>query len=355
MFVGDDDLDGVNNLVTPDPFYFALPFITSMDVFMPAAIPPNGMIHLENISREGFSADDQRAELGDEPERHLDRPAGAPPGDRAPDSGPQGRAQVRGRHVEVARQVREGEGRVHPEVPRPRQRKAGGPYDECRAPYGGATATCILDAKKGAEAKARKRIGKACEKACPTCYDVRRQLPGRRRLRGDDGGPRRRRRPARSTASRPAARRRPRPQAKCEDGVAKSLIKFAGAKAKCYDKCVDQAVQGEDSRGQLHTGDPSDADTQECIAKAEEQGGREHRQGVRGAVARSRRATAGATTAPSGSAVIENLVDAQAPLVYCSSATTTTSITIATTTTTTTTTTLPGSPSPAFLAVESID
>ena len=62
-----------------------------------------------------------------------------------------------------------------------------------------------------------------------------------------------------------------------------------------------------------------------------------------------------AATARTWVAVIENLVDAQTPLVYCSSATTTTSITIATSTTTTTSTTLPGSPSPAFLAVESID
>ena len=58
-------------------------------------------------------------------------------------------------------------------------------------------------------------------------------------------------------------------------------------------------------------------------------------------------------------AVVENLVDAQTPLLYCSSATTTTTITIiattttstsTTTTTSSTTTTLYGSPSRAFLA-----
>src|SRR5262249_61902576 len=37
MFVFDDNRAGVNNLVPPNPFYFALPFITAMDVFIPAA------------------------------------------------------------------------------------------------------------------------------------------------------------------------------------------------------------------------------------------------------------------------------------------------------------------------------
>ena len=166
MFVFDDNLDGVNNLVTPDP------------VLLRAAVHHlDGRLHAggdpaerddpprEHVARRALG-DAQRAELGVEQERDLDRPACAraasdllEPPDKDELKCEAGTSQALAKFVQA-------EGAVHPEVPEG-QRKAGGPYHDCCAPYGGATATCIQDAKKGAEAKARSRIAKACEKACP--------------------------------------------------------------------------------------------------------------------------------------------------------------------------------------------
>ena len=59
------------------------------------------------------------------------------------------------------------------------------------------------------------------------------------------------------------------PQAKCEDGVAKSLIKFTGSKSKCFDTCVDKEFKGKIPAGSCTAGSPSDAATQACIEKAQ--------------------------------------------------------------------------------------
>ena len=122
MFVFDDNLDGVNNLVTPNAFYFALPFITAMDVLLPAADPPDGVIHIDNTSRDGLTATIERAELGVEQEHDVDHPECPQPAQRAGGAGRQGPAQVRGRHLAGTGRVREGQGRMRPEVPgRPAQ------------------------------------------------------------------------------------------------------------------------------------------------------------------------------------------------------------------------------------------
>ena len=71
-------------------------------------------------------------------------------------------------------------------------------------------------------------------------------------------------------------------QAKCEDGVAKSLIKFAGSKSKCYDKCVDKEFKGKLPAGSCTAGSPSDADDAGVHPEGRGQGHRGHRQGVRG-------------------------------------------------------------------------
>jgi pimeloyl-ACP methyl ester carboxylesterase len=55
IFVFDDDLDGVNDLVDTHSFYFLLPFITAMDVFIPGANPPNDVIEIRSTSRDGQS------------------------------------------------------------------------------------------------------------------------------------------------------------------------------------------------------------------------------------------------------------------------------------------------------------
>ena len=347
MFVGDNDLDGVNNLVTPDPFYFALPFITSMDFFMPAAIPPNGRIHLENISREGFSAEINVPNWATSQnvtsivlQAHHQATALQTPALKDELKCEAGTSKALVKFVKA-------KGACIKKC-LTKARKAGGPYDECRAPYGGATATCISDAKKGVEGKARKSIGKACEKACPTCYASSGNCPdgdGFVAVTGDhvdDASP--------LIHCVEAAGGTPtKAEAKCEDGVAKSLIKLADAKTKCYDKCADQQFKGKLPSGSCNTGDPSDLDARECVAKAESKAAESIDKPCDASSARP--ACYGGRDGATWAAVIENLVDAQMPALYCSSATTTTSITIATTTTTTTSTTLPGSPSPAFLAV----
>ena len=45
--------DGVTNLTAPIPFFFAQAFGTGADVFMPAAVPPNGMVSVRLASRGG--------------------------------------------------------------------------------------------------------------------------------------------------------------------------------------------------------------------------------------------------------------------------------------------------------------
>ncbi len=352
MFVGDDNLDGVNNLVTPNAFYFALPFITAMDVFMPAGIPPNGVIHLENTSREGFSAEINVPNWATSQNvtsivlHAHDQPSAL----ETPASKDELKCEA-GTSKSLAKFVK-AKGKCVQKCVK-KARKTGGPYDDCRAPYGGETTSCIADADKGAEAKARKSIGKKCANACPACYDAGGNCPDGAGFVSavednvDDIGP--------LVYCLEAAGSTPdKPQTKCEDGVSKSLIKFRGSKAKCYDKCVDRQFKGKIPVGSCTAGDPSDADTQECIQKAEGKAAGSIDKVCE--VAGAKPGCYGARDGAGWAAVVENLVDAQTPFVYCSAATTTTSITIATTTTTTTstssttTTTLYGSPSRAFLA-----
>jgi hypothetical protein len=240
-----------------------------------------------------------------------------------------------------------------------RQRKQGGPYAECSAPYGGATATCIDDAKKGAAPKARGSIAKACEKDCPACYDAGGNCPDGANFVAavednvDAIGP--------LVYCLEAAGMTPsKPQAKCEDGVAKSLTKFTGSKSKCYDTCVDKEFMGKIPAGSCTTGSPSDGDTQDCIQKAQEKAAEAIDKVCEKAGAKPSCYPPARDSGAEWAAMVENLVDNRTPLVYCSSGSTTTTITIVTsstttlattttTTTSTTTTTIYGSPSRAFL------
>ena len=49
----DAGVDGVTNLGAPIPTFFGLPFITGMDVFIPAADPPNATISIASTPRLG--------------------------------------------------------------------------------------------------------------------------------------------------------------------------------------------------------------------------------------------------------------------------------------------------------------
>jgi hypothetical protein len=125
-----------------------------------------------------------------------------------------------------------------------RARKTGGPYTGCFAPFTDpATNICVNDPVKGAEAKARGGIVKACTKDCPECYaptvcstgepfvgNTEVQLDGFAPLvycRENGGG----------TPSEA--------EAKCEDTVSKTLAKFVASKTKCYAKCNAAAFAGK--------------------------------------------------------------------------------------------------------------
>src|SRR5262249_47232971 len=111
-------------------------------------------------------------------------------------------------------------------------------------------------------------------------------------------------------------------------------------------------------------GSPSDADTQQCIRKAETKAADAIDKACDAAGAKPSCYAPERDSGAEWAAGVENLVDTRAPLVYCAAPTTTTSPTAATsnptrttlppsttttTTTSTTTTTVYGSPSRAFL------
>jgi pimeloyl-ACP methyl ester carboxylesterase len=53
MFVGDDNLDGVTDLSAPVQPWFSLPFISAVDLVVPATIPPDGTVRVEMVARAG--------------------------------------------------------------------------------------------------------------------------------------------------------------------------------------------------------------------------------------------------------------------------------------------------------------
>ena len=143
-------------------------------------------------------------------------------------------------------------------------RKGMNPVSDCAGPgYGGGTATCILDAAKGAEAKARVAIVKGCMKDCPECYS---------------GGN------CTTQASTQVGTAETQLDAfagniycetvvdkaknKCSDTLAKSLAKFLGAKSKCYAKCFTGVQKGTIQASECAP-PAGDSKTEDCINKAE--------------------------------------------------------------------------------------
>src|SRR5262245_546582 len=134
MYGFDDSLDGVNNIVTPNPFYFALPFITAMDVFIPAADPPNGFIHLENTSRGGLTAGINVPNWASSKNvtsivlhPHIQPSALTPPLDKDQLKCEAGTSQSLAKFVKA-------KGKCIQKC-LDTQRKANGPYTDCSAPY----------------------------------------------------------------------------------------------------------------------------------------------------------------------------------------------------------------------------
>jgi len=166
------------------------------------------------------------------------------------------------------------------------QRKALAPdYSVCQPPgYSDpATNTCIFDALKGAEAKAKAAIVKACSSDCPDGAACSRyQGPTGACATGnpfvsnsetqlDLFGP--------QVFCLESGHREPNPnvppqsptkeEAKCEDGLSKALGKFVGAKSKCYDKCNQNAFKGKIDASTNPCAPPaSDPATQTCVTTA---------------------------------------------------------------------------------------
>jgi hypothetical protein len=151
-------------------------------------------------------------------------------------------------------------------------RKTSGPYAGCFPPYADPVVdACITDPVKGAEAKAGANIAKKCNVAgkdsCPECY-----TPATKCTDGTGSNPF-----VQSTEGQvdpftilvyclEAGGTTPtKEQAKCEDGVSKALVKFVGAKTKCYDKCNKNVNKGKIAPGSCTPPSPSDPATTACI------------------------------------------------------------------------------------------
>jgi hypothetical protein len=147
-------------------------------------------------------------------------------------------------------------------------RKTQGPYTGCFAPYADqATNTCITDSVKGAEAKARASIVKACTKDCPECYSASNCSTGdpfvaTTETLVDLQGP--------NVYCLEQNNQTPsKTEAKCEDGLSKALAKFVSSKSKCYDKCNQNVFKGKIAEGSCDPPTPADQLTVACIQKAE--------------------------------------------------------------------------------------
>jgi len=149
------------------------------------------------------------------------------------------------------------------------QRKTNGPYTDCTPPYGGTTLTCITTA----ETKAGAGITKACTTACPDCYadNTPTDCPGGQGFLNTAEGNVDLVGPAvfclENMGTTPS-----KVQAKCEDGVAKALVKYVGSFGKAVSKCVTNALSGKIGANDcVFAGSPPtvpDAATQTAITTA---------------------------------------------------------------------------------------
>ena len=68
MFAFDTGSDGVSNVSVPHPVFFSLPFLSGVDLFLPAAAPPEGKVSVA-LRSTGARADADR-ELPELPVEH---------------------------------------------------------------------------------------------------------------------------------------------------------------------------------------------------------------------------------------------------------------------------------------------
>jgi hypothetical protein len=203
-------------------------------------------------------------------------------------------------------------------------RKTNGPYTGCFAPYADpATNTCIMDPLKGAEAKARAAIVKACAVDCPECYAASDCATGEPFVHNTEGlvdiqGP-----SVYCTENSTATPSKT--DAKCEDSVAKTLAKFVASKSKCYDKCNQNIFKAKIPVGSCNPPTPSDPTglTQACIGKAETKSSASIDKACFTPPATAPSCYDGSAFRPNSGAgwtsLVEGVVDSQIPIIACGS------------------------------------
>jgi len=197
-----------------------------------------------------------------------------------------------------------------------------------------ATNTCIFDTVKGAEAKAGTSVAKACNNVkvtddkCPECYSAAQCSvsgalnPWVQTTEGDIdaplGGSQLTAFPRLVYCTETGGATPSKDQGKCEDGVSKALVKFVGAKNKCYAKCIASAYKSGAGRGVCLPPNPVDPTLNSCIHDP-----------VKGAEAKAVAAITkacpippscyGANFANNFVAVVEGKIDERAPQIACGS------------------------------------
>ena len=174
------------------------------------------------------------------------------------------------------------------------QRKASPPaFAGCMGPAytDPTTNACIMGSLKGAEAKGGAAIAKGCAAlaSCPTCYTPQQCTDASggnpfiqaSETNVDAFGPL----VYCVEAGNPTGPAPSKDDAKCEDGISKALVKFVGAKGKCYQKCNDNLNKGKAAPGSC-TPPATDPATVTCISVSPEgcrsEGRSRDRQGLPG-------------------------------------------------------------------------
>jgi hypothetical protein len=201
-------------------------------------------------------------------------------------------------------------------------RKTMGPYGGCFGPAftDPPTNACITGSLKGAEAKGGAAIAKVCAAAasCPTCYTSQECTDASganpfiqtSETNVDGFGP--------LVYCLENGNQTPtKDEGKCEDGLSKALVKFVGAKGKCYQKCNDNLQKGK-TDGNCTPPNPTDSATTACIFDP-----------AKGAEAKAAASITKAcptfpscmvfTTSQDWVNAVETAVDGVTPTVYCGS------------------------------------
>jgi len=148
-------------------------------------------------------------------------------------------------------------------------RKGSNPIGDCIAPFGGATANCIADPAKGAEAKAVAGLVKGCAKDCPECgayapcdSATATTQVGNIEAQVDDLNPL-------VLCAEPNSDKE---QAKCTDGLGKNAAKYSASRSKVLGKCEAGIFKGKIAPGSCTPagGDVADPKTNDSLTKLED-------------------------------------------------------------------------------------